>query len=78
MFKWIWGEKNTKHELKFQSKPKEINYINKRVKIHMELNIDIPDYVDVVEVMKESKMSFELPFQSNLKGVSISHIEVLN
>jgi len=78
MFKWIWGEKSTNYPLKFETKPKEITYVNKKIKIHMELNLDVPNYTEVIEVMKESKMNFELPFQSQLKGVSISHIEVLS
>jgi len=78
MFKWIWGEKKKEYPLKFESKPKEVNYVGKQVRIHMELSINIPDYCNVIDVMKESKMNFELPFQSDLKGVSISNIEVLN
>lgn len=78
MFKWIWGEKPVNHPIKFESKPKQINYNERKIRIHMELSIDTPDYCEIVEVMKESKMQFELPFEAKLKGVSISHIEVLN
>jgi hypothetical protein len=78
MFKWIWGEKNQTYPLKFEAKPKEVTYTNKRIKLHMELNLNVPESVEVIEVMKDSKMNFELPFQSQLKNVSISHIEILS
>ena len=68
---WMWGEKKAEDKVKldFTAKNRRRDLIKRTVKIHLELQMEYPQKLDIT--------SFDLPMGIDLKDAHISHIEVL-
>jgi len=76
---WIWGEKKSEEKVKmdFTAKNRRRDLINRTVKIHLELQMEYPQKLDIIQGIRDTKTSFDLPMGIDLKDAHISHIEVL-
>tara|TARA_R110000765_G_scaffold76954_1_gene151257 strand:+ start:665 stop:928 length:264 start_codon:yes stop_codon:yes gene_type:complete len=79
---WIWGEKkNTKAtektKMDFTAKNRRRDLITRTVKVHLELQMEYPGKMDIVQGIRDTKTSFDLPPGIELKDAHLAHIEVL-
>ena len=76
---WIWGEKKSeeKVQMDFTAKNRRRDLIKRTVKIHLELQMEYPQKIDIIQGIRDTKTSFDLPMGIDLKDAHISHIEVL-
>ena len=76
---WIWGEKKSeeKVQMDFTAKNRRRDLIKRTVKIHLELQMEYPQKLDIIQGIRDTKTSFDLPMGIDLKDAHISHIEVL-
>ena len=76
---WIWGEKKSEDRVKmdFTAKNRRRDLIKRTVKIHLELQMEYPQKLDIIQGIRDTKTSFDLPMGIDLKDAHISHIEVL-
>tara|TARA_R110000751_G_scaffold303005_1_gene417368 strand:+ start:264 stop:518 length:255 start_codon:yes stop_codon:yes gene_type:complete len=76
---WIWGEKKSQEKIKmdFTSKNRRRDLINRTIKIHLELEMEYPAKVDIIQGLRDTKTSFDLPMGIELKDAHMAHIEIL-
>ena len=76
---WIWGEKKSEDRVKmdFTAKNRRRDLITRTVKVHLELEMEYPQKLDIIQGIRETKTSFELPLGIALKEAHIAHIEIL-
>tara|TARA_R110000824_G_C14984058_1_gene654495 strand:- start:110 stop:364 length:255 start_codon:yes stop_codon:yes gene_type:complete len=76
---WMWGEKKAEDKVKldFTAKNRRRDLIKRTVKIHLELQMEYPQKLDIIQGIRDTKTSFDLPMGIDLKDAHISHIEVL-
>lgn len=75
----MWGEKKAEDKVKldFTAKNRRRDLIKRTVKIHLELQMEYPQKLDIIQGIRDTKTSFDLPMGIDLKDAHISHIEVL-
>jgi hypothetical protein len=76
---WIWGEKKTEAKVKmdFTAKNRRRDLVSRTIKVHLELQMEYPQNIDIIQGIKDTKTSFDLPMGIELKDAHMSHIEVL-
>ena len=76
---WIWGEKksqeNTKMEFTASNRRKDT--LHRTVKIHLELEVEYPEKSDIVQGLRATKVTFDLPVGVKVKDTHLTHIELL-
>jgi hypothetical protein len=76
---WIWGEKKSKGKVRlgFTAENNRGDLITRTVKVHLELDMEYPQNIDIVQAIVDTETSFNLPAGIELKGANIAHIEIL-
>jgi hypothetical protein len=75
---WIWGEKKEDPtKVEFSAKNRAEDIINRKVRIHLELDMEYPYTFDIVQTIKEINANFSLPVGVDIKDVHLTHIELL-
>ena len=77
---WIWGEKKKgqeKTKMDFTAKNRRRDLITRTIKVHLELQMEYPDKMDIVQSIRDTKTSFDLPMGIELKDAHLAHIEIL-
>ena len=76
---WIWGEKKgqEKTKLDFTAKNRRRDLINGTVKVHLELQMEYPEKMDIVQAIRDTKTSFDLPMGIELKDAHLARIEIM-
>ena len=77
---WIWGEKKKGQErtkMDFTAKNRRRDLITRTIKVHLELQMEYPDKMDIVQSIRDTKTSFDLPMGIELKDAHLAHIEIL-
>ena len=75
---WIWGEKKLEPtKVEFTAKSRAEDIINRKVRIHLDLDMTYPYTFDIVQTMKEINASFSLPVGVDISEVHLTHIELL-
>lgn len=80
---WIWKEKTQKQEkqektkLDFSAKNRRRDLVTHTIKVHLELEMEYPQSVNIVESIRDTKTSFDLPPGIELKDAHLAHIEIL-
>ena len=76
---WIWGEKKNqeKTRLDFSAKNRRRDLTEKTIKVHLELLMEYPNNMDIVQAIRDTKTSFDLPMGIELKDAHLSHIEII-
>jgi hypothetical protein len=78
---WIWGEKKEEQEktkLDFTAKNRRRDLTRKTLKVHLELDMEYPDKMDITQAIRDTKTSFDLPMGIELKDAHLAHIEILD
>ena len=76
---WIWGEKKSQEKVKmnFTAKNRRRDIVNRTIKVHLELEMEYPAKVDIIQGLRDTKTSFDLPMGIEMKDAHMSHIEIL-
>ena len=75
---WIWGEKKQEPtKVEFTAKSRAEDIINRKVRIHLDLDMTYPYTFDIVETIKEINASFSMPVGVDITEVHLTHIELL-
>jgi len=76
---WIWGEKKSQEKIKmnFTAKNRRRDLINRTIKVHLELEMEYPAKVDIIQGLRDTKTSFDLPMGIEMKDAHMSHVEIL-
>lgn len=76
---WIWGEKKSekKVQMDFTAKNRRRDLISRTIRVHLELQMEYPQNMDIIQGIKDTKTSFDLPMGIELKDAHMAHIEVL-
>ena len=76
---WIWGEKKgqEKTKLDFTAKNRRRDLINRTVKVHLELQMEYPEKMDIVQDIRDTKTSFDLPMGIELKDAHLARVEIM-
>ena len=61
MKKWIWSEKKKQErtELDFTAKNRRRDLIERTVKVHLELQMEYPGKMNIVEAIRDIKTTFD-------------------
>ena len=54
-----------------------IDIINRKVRIHLELDMEYPYTFDIVQTIKEITADFSMPFGVDIKDVHLTSIQLL-
>tara|TARA_R110000765_G_scaffold239652_1_gene342247 strand:- start:109 stop:363 length:255 start_codon:yes stop_codon:yes gene_type:complete len=76
---WIWGEKKSQEKVKmnFTAKNRRRDLINRTIRVHLELEMEYPAKVDIIQGLRDTKTSFDLPMGIEMKDAHMSHVEIL-
>ncbi len=77
---WIWGEKNKEQEktkMEFTAKNRRRDLITRTIKVHLELQMEYPEKMDIVQAIRDTKTSFDLPMGIELKDAHLAHMEIM-
>ena len=75
---WIWGEKKEEPtKVDFIAKSRAEDIINRRVRIHLDLDMTYPYTFDIVQTIKDINVSFNMPIGIDISQVLLTHIELL-
>lgn len=75
---WIWGEKRLDPiKLKVDKETKLEDIVRSNIRIHLDLKMDHPFTVDLVEAVKSIDPTFRMPVGIDVNEVTLTHIEFL-
>ena len=76
---WLWNDKKQqeKTKLEFSAKNRRRDVITRTVRVHLELQMEYPDSMDIVQAIRETKTSFDLPMGIEMKDAHLAHVEIL-
>jgi len=76
---WIWGEKRKqeKTKLDFVAKNRRRDLLNRTIKVHLELQLEYPGKMDIVQAIRDTKTSFDLPPGIEMTDAHLVHVEIL-
>jgi len=76
---WIWGEKKSQEKTKmdFTAKNRRRDLVNRTLKVHLELEMEYPNKIDIIQAIRDTKTSFDLPMGIELKDAHLAHIEIM-
>ena len=76
---WIWGKKKKQEKTKmnFSAKTRRRDEVRRTIKVHLELDMQYGNNMNIVEVIRSSKVNFDLPPGVNIEDAHLAHIEVL-
>ncbi len=76
---WIWGatKGQEKTKLDFTAKNRRRDLITRTIKVHLELQMEYPEKMDIIQGIRDTKTSFDLPMGIELKDAHLAHIEIM-
>lgn len=76
---WLWGEKKKqeKTKLDFSARNRRRDLIERTIKVHLELKMEYPEKLDIVQAIRDTKTNFDLPMGIELKDAHLAHVEIL-
>tara|TARA_R110001583_G_scaffold73623_8_gene204835 strand:+ start:12895 stop:13167 length:273 start_codon:yes stop_codon:yes gene_type:complete len=86
MKNWLWGEKDKgnleqtiegKVPLDFTAKNRRRDLVTQTISIHLELEMEYPEKMDIGQAIRDTKTTFDLPMGIELKDAHLAHIEIL-
>lgn len=72
-----WFSKQEKTKLDFTAKNRRRDLINRTLKVHLELEMEYPERVDIVQAIRDTKTSFDLPPGIEMKDAHLAFVEIL-
>jgi len=75
---WIWGEKKQeKTKMDFTAKNRRRDLIKRTIKVHLELEMEYPTKIDIIQAIRDTKTTFDLPMGIEMKDAHLAQIEIL-
>ena len=63
--------------MNFTAKNRRRDIVNRTIKVHLELEMEYPAKVDIIQGLRDTKTSFDLPMGIEMKDAHMAHIEIL-
>jgi hypothetical protein len=86
MKNWLWGEKKKgklegtvegKVPLDFTAKNRRRDLITQTISVHLELEMEFPEKINITQAIRDTKTNFDLPMGIELKDAHLAHIEII-
>jgi hypothetical protein len=76
---WLWKDKTKqeKTKLDFTAKNRRRDLTTRTIKVHLELQLEYPETMDIVQAIRDTKTSFDMPMGIHMKDAHLAHIEIL-
>ena len=75
---WIWGDKKQeKTKLDFTAKSRRRDLVKRTIRVHLELEMEYPNKIDIIQAIRDTKTSFDLPMGIEMQDAHLAHIEIL-
>jgi hypothetical protein len=75
---WIWGEKKQeKTKVDFVAKTHRRDLVNRTIKVHLELKLEYPGKMDIIQAIRDTKTIFDLPPGIVMSDAHLVHVEIL-
>ena len=77
---WLWKDKTDKQEktkLDFSAKNRRRDLITRTIKVHLELQMEYPQSMDIAQSIRDTKTSFDLPPGIEMKDAHLARVEIL-
>ena len=75
---WLWGEKKFRKKVPFTQTNREEQFMNNKVLLHLELTLTSPISQDVVEVVEQMNLSYNLPPNVTVQSSNLTLVELLS
>tara|TARA_R100000951_G_scaffold78886_1_gene66911 strand:+ start:1249 stop:1494 length:246 start_codon:yes stop_codon:yes gene_type:complete len=72
-----WFKKQEKTKLDFTAKNRRRDLVKRTIRVHLELEMEYPDRMDIIQSIRDTKTSFDLPPGIEMTDAHLSHIEIL-
>ena len=77
---WLWKDKTETQEktkLDFSAKNRRRDLVTRNIKVHLELQMEYPENLDIVQAIRDTKTSFDLPMGIEMKDAHLARVEIL-
>lgn len=76
---WLWKDRKSqeKTKLDFSAKNRRRDLVTRTIKVHLELQMEYPQSMDIAQSIRDTKTSFDLPPGIEMKDAHLAHIEIL-
>ena len=74
--KWF-NKDEEKTKLEFTAKNRRRDSIKRTLRVHLELEMEYSDKLDIIQAIRQTKTNFELPPGIDLLDAHLAHVEVL-
>ena len=75
---WLWGEKEERTKIEYKQEAREHVMMNNRVLVTFEMVIRTPVTRNLVYTMKNTKVDFELPADTEVRSLHLKKCEVID
>ena len=74
--KWF-NKDEERTKLEFTAKNRRRDSIKRTLRVHLELEMEYSDKLDIIQAIRQTKTNFELPPGIDLLDAHLAHVEVL-
>ena len=74
---WSSEDKQEKTKLDFTAKTRRRNLIHETIVVHLELELEYPGNMDIIQSIRDTKTSFDLPPGIEMKDAHLARVEIL-
>jgi len=67
-----------KTKMEFVAKNRRNDTLERKIKVHLEFDMEYPKNVDIIHGIQNTKATFDLPLGIEVRDVQIAHIEILD
>jgi hypothetical protein len=75
---WLWGEKKFRKKVPYTQTNREEQFMSNKVQLHLELIVESPISQDVVGVVEQMGISYNLPPNVKIKSSHLTLVELLS
>ena len=80
MKNWLWKDKapaQEKTKLDFSAKNRRRDLVTRTIRVHLELQMEYPQSMDIAQSIRDTKTSFDLPPGIEMKDAHLARVEIL-
>jgi hypothetical protein len=75
---WIWGSKTSSPQpISFTARQREGDECKQKVRMALELEVDYPQSIDIVDSLINTHITFDVPMGVNIADVKLTNLDLL-
>jgi len=75
---WVWGAKTTSPQsISFTARQRASDECKQKVRMALELEVDYPQSIDIVESLINTHITFDVPMGINIADVKLTNLDLL-